>query len=79
VKKLVDTLTFCVTDDMPREFSLHIGSGGKCVIKEGEDNPLSEFADLLSAVMYVRQQAGEESAVLTVFDEHGKEAFKRAL
>jgi hypothetical protein len=64
---------------MPREFSLHIGSGGKCVIKEGEEDPLSEFVDILSAVMYVRQQVGEESAVLTVYDAHGKEAFKRAL
>ncbi len=64
---------------MPREFSLHIGSGGKCVIKEEEDNSMSEFADILTAVMYVRQQVGEESAVLTVYDAHGKEAFKRSL
>ncbi|EDY21844.1 hypothetical protein CfE428DRAFT_1090 [Chthoniobacter flavus Ellin428] len=64
---------------MPREFSLHIGSGGKCVIKEGEDNTLSEFADILTAMTYVRQRVGEESAVLTVYDAHGKEAFKRPL
>lgn len=64
---------------MPREFSLHIGSGGKCVIKEEDDNSMSEFADILTAVKYVRQQAGEEHAVLTVYDAHGKEAFKRSL
>lgn len=78
VKKLAGYRAVCVTIGMPREFSLHIGSGGRCVIKE-EDNTLSEFADILSAVMYVRQRVGEESAVLTVYDAHGKEAFRRSL
>lgn len=58
---------------------MHIGSGGKCVIREGEDNNLSEFTDILSAVTYVRQRVGEEPAVLTVYDAHGKEAFRRSL
>lgn len=49
------------------------------MIKEGEDTSLSEFTDILSAMTYVRQRVGEESAVLTVYDAHGKEAFKRVL
>ena len=49
------------------------------MIKGEEDNSMSEFADILTAVRYVRQLVGEESAVLTVYDAHGKEAFKRSL
>ena len=79
LKRLVHEDALVLNNGMSRAFSLHIGSGGKCVIKEDGDNSMSEFIDILAAVMYVRQQTGSETAVLTIYDAGGKEAFKRTL
>ena len=62
-----------------REFSIYSNLHGKCLFKENGTDDEREFANVVAAIAYAREQKGREQAELTIYDESGCITIKQRL